>query len=182
MTRSWTVCILSLPCLLSVLPTVFLIWAFKNNNLILRNIFFYYVIFILLALCAHNFGLKFKVPDFIIKTSFDVYLIHYKILIILGGLFEIIPFWQFILFTLVATFLFYNFRNFIFKINRINLLLINRNQQWTNDTIQSIRMAWYCQRHRHYLDGDRAFINSPNRLEFYFCFPHAAILYCFGMG
>lgn len=115
--------------LLSVLPTVFLIWAFKNNNLILRNIFFYYVIFILLALCAHNFGLKFKVPDFIIKTSFDVYLIHYKVLIILGGLFEIIPFRQFIFFTIVATFLFYNFRNYIFKINRIKLLLINRNQQ-----------------------------------------------------
>ena len=114
---------------LSVIPVVILIGAFKNNMLILRNIFCYYVIFILLALCAHNFVLKFKVPDFIIKASFDVYLIHYKVLIILGGLFEIIPFWQFILFTIVATFLFYNFRNCIIKINRINLLFINRNQQ-----------------------------------------------------
>lgn len=114
---------------LSVLPTVILIWAFKDNNLLLRNIFFYYVIFILLALCAHNFGLKFKVPGFIIKTSFDVYLIHYKVLIILGGWFEIIPFWQFIFFTIVATFLFYNFRNYIFKNNRKNVLFINRKQQ-----------------------------------------------------
>ena len=114
---------------LSVLPTVILIRTFKDNNLLLRNIFFYYVIFILLALCAHNFGLKFKIPDFFIKTSFDVYLIHYKVLIILGGLFEIIPFWHFILFTIVATFLFNNFRNYVFKINRINLLFINRNQQ-----------------------------------------------------
>lgn len=118
-----------------LIPTIILIWLFKSNNLILRNICNYFLILVLLTLCCHNLKLKYKLPTILVTISYDVYLVHYKVLLLLSAFYVFIPFEYFLLCTIVATFLFYLFRNMLVELfDKIYSKQIDHYENFTNYT------------------------------------------------
>lgn len=101
--------------ILSILVICVAVLCFVNrhNMLAIHGLFNYFVVIISLWLCSKwKFSIP-KLPIYISNTSFDVYLVHNKVLIISRALLPVVPVWEFILATLIVTIVFYKIRTLL---------------------------------------------------------------------
>lgn len=91
----------------------FLCYLGRHDTLAIHGLFNYFVLFAMLWVCSMWKIACPSTPKYISSTSFDVYLVHNKVLIISKNLLTVVPVWEFVVVTFIATLLFYNLRTFL---------------------------------------------------------------------
>lgn len=88
-------------------------WFFRHDNYLLHGLINYFGIGVLLVVFA-NFNINLsQFPAWIGNSSLDVYLVHYKVHLLILHYVAIDTLWMFLLGTAISAFLFYKFRKLI---------------------------------------------------------------------
>ena len=103
--NSWRVLMLIIIAILGII--------FSHQPSLKPMLYNYIVIFLLMWICSKWRIAISKLPKFVGGASFDVYLTHNKILMVLKYFMPIVPIWLFMTLTIVSTTLFYNLRKLL---------------------------------------------------------------------
>lgn len=88
-------------------------WIFRHDNYLLHGLINYFSIGVLLTVFA-NFNITLsKFAPWLGNCSLDVYLVHYKVHLLILHYVAIDTLWMFLLGTALSAFLFYKFRKLI---------------------------------------------------------------------
>lgn len=104
----------NIPVIIALLAiAVISAWFFRHDNYLLHGLINYFCIGVLLTVFA-NFDISISCfPTWIGNSSLDVYLVHYKVHLLILHYMTTDTLWMFILGTVISTFLFYKFRKLI---------------------------------------------------------------------
>ncbi len=104
----------NIPVIIALLAiAVISAWLFRHDNYLLHGLINYFCIGVLLVVFA-NFNITLsRFPAWIGNSSLDVYLVHYKVHLLILHYVAIDTLWMFLLGTSISAFLFYKFRKLI---------------------------------------------------------------------